>query len=47
MQQQMNLVYVGHFTWQDVENMPTPERNWFHNRLVETVDEQNKQLEQK
>lgn len=40
-----DLVYYGKFSFEDCENMTSVELKWFHKKLVETKDAENKAKE--
>lgn len=42
----MQLIYYGHFTYSDCENMSTLEFKWFYNELVKIKEAENKAKEE-
>lgn len=40
-----NLVYYGKFSYTDCENMTSVELRWYHTKLLETKEAENKQRE--
>jgi hypothetical protein len=41
MDRQIYLIKVGRFSWIDVDTMPLYELNYYHDRLVELLEEAN------